>query len=302
MLLTSIIDAIIQINTKHLLMKIGVDVGGTNIRACLVKNQKIVKLKKVTLQDKDNLQSTLKQIINLIRIVYDPEVSGIGIGVPSVVDLEKGIVHDVVNIPSWKELPLKDILEKEFGVIVMINNDVNCFILGEKHFGVAKDYSSIAGITIGTGIGAGLIINDKLYSGSNCGAGEIGYLPYLEHDFEYYCSSNFFKKIHHTTAYDTFLMAKKNDAGALKIWDEFGKHLGVALKSVMYAYDPDIIILGGSITNAYPYFKKQMSISMSDTYFPKSLEKLKICQSEVENVSMLGAASLVDETQEFIIN
>lgn len=283
-------------------MNIGVDVGGTNIRACLLEDQQIVKIKKVRLENKENLQSTLGQIITLIKDVYLPNISGIGIGVPSVVDLEKGIVYDVVNIPSWKKVPLKAILEKEFEVPVFVNNDVNCFTLGEKHFGAARNFRNIAGITIGTGIGAGLIVNNKLYSGANCGAGEIGYLPYLDHDFEYYCSSNFFRNVHHTTAYETFLRAEKNDADAKEIWDEFGQHMGIALKSVMYAYDPDIIILGGSISKAYPYFMKQMRTTMADTYFPNSLEKLIICRSEVENVSLLGAASLVNESQEIIIN
>jgi len=283
-------------------MKIGVDVGGTNIRACLVSNHKVVKQKKVALENKNDLQSTLDQVINLISMIYDSEATGIGVGVPSVVDLEKGIVHDVVNIPAWKELPLKDILEKEFGLPVSINNDSNCFVLGEKHFGEGKNHSNIVGITIGTGIGAGLIVNDKLYCGINCGAGEIGYLPYLDHDFEYYCSSNFFNKVHQTSAYDCFVKAEKNDTTSLEIWNEFGSHLGIALKSVMYAYDPDIIILGGSIPQAFPYFQKAMHQSMSNTYFPKSAGRLQVLQSEVENISMLGAASLVDESKKIIIN
>ena len=276
-------------------MKIGVDLGGTNIRACLIDDQQILKIEKIPLQNKENLDSTLDQLKTLITSVTNPKVKGIGIGVPSVFDLENGIVYDVVNIPSWKEVHLKDILEKEFGIPVYINNDSNCFTMGEKYFGAGRDYKNLVGITIGTGIGSGVILDNKLYSGSNCGAGEIGYLPYLDHDLEFYCSSNFFQEFHQTTAYDAFLKAGKNDLEALKIWNEFGHHMGVAIKSVMYAYDPEIIILGGSISEAYPYFKDQMYQTMSDTYFPNSIAKLKICLSELDNVAMLGAASLVDE-------
>ncbi len=283
-------------------MKIGVDLGGTNIRACLINNHQIVRMKEIPLREKENLESTLDQLKSLITSVNDPNVKGIGIGVPSVVDREKGIVYDVVNIPSWKEVPLKDILEKQFGVPVYINNDVNCFVLGEKNFGIAKRYKNIVGITIGTGIGAGVILNNKLYSGSNCGAGEIGYLPYLDHDLEYYCSSNFFQDFHQTTGYEAFQKAEKNDPAALKIWNQFGHHMGVAMKSVMYTYDPEIIILGGSISNAFPYFKDQMHKTLRNTHFPKSVDNLKICPSEVENVSMLGASSLVDESVEIILN
>jgi len=274
-------------------MKIGVDLGGTNIRACLIDGQSIVKIEKMPLKDKEDLDSTLNQMKALIKSVHQPEVQGIGIGVPSVVDLEKGIVYDVVNIPSWKEVHLRDILEAAFKVPVFINNDVNCFVLGEKYFGAGKEYKDIVGITIGTGIGSGVILDGNLYSGANCGAGEIGYLPYLDHDLEYYCSSNFFEKIHQTTAYENFQKAEENDAQALKIWKEFGHNMGVAMKSVMYAYDPEIVVLGGAIAGAYKFFEAQMHETMKDTYFPKSVEKLKISLSEVENVSMLGAASQV---------
>ncbi|WP_020531836.1 ROK family protein [Flexithrix dorotheae] len=276
-------------------MKIGADLGGTNFRACLINDQQIIKSNKIPLENKESFDSTIEQIINLIKTINGKDVAGIGIGVPSVVDTEKGIVYDVVNIPSWKEVLLKDILENEFHIPVYINNDVNCFVLGEKYFGVGKNYKNIVGITIGTGIGAGIILDNKLYSGTNCGAGEFGYFPYLNHDLEYYCSSNFFDKEYGTTAYNLFLKAEKNDAQALSVWNEFGHHLGIALKSVMYAYDPEIIILGGSISSAFKFFEASMLSALKDNHFPKSIERLKICVSQIDNVSMLGAASLVDQ-------
>jgi len=283
-------------------MKIGVDLGGTNIRAGLIDGETIIKFNSTPLKDKENLDSTLDQLKSLIHSIYDKEIAGIGIGVPSVVDVLKGIVYDVVNIPSWKEVHLKSILEEEFGAPVYINNDVNCFVMGEKYFGFGKKHESIVGVAIGTGIGAGIIIENKLFSGVNCGAGEIGYLPYLDHDFEHYCSSNFFIKEHHTKGHRVYQAALQDDPAALKLWAEFGNHLGVALKSVVYAYDPEAIILGGSISTAYPFFKDQMNLSLKDCYFPKSIEKLKIYISKIDNVSMLGAAALVDQHQEIIIN
>ena len=192
-------------------MNIGVDLGGTNIRAGLIDNNSIVSMKSSLLNNQDNLDSTLEQIKSIIRSVHNACITGIGIGVPSVVDIYKGIVYDVVNIPSWKEVPLKEILEKEFNVPVFVNNDSNCFALGEKYFGFGRNHKSFVGITIGTGIGSGIFIDNKLYNGPNCGAGEIGYLPYLDHDLEYYCSSNFFKMEHQTDGYQAYLDAKKND-------------------------------------------------------------------------------------------
>lgn len=275
-------------------MKIGVDLGGTNVRAGLINDDAIIRMKTNPLINKDSLEQTIDQVKTAIHSVKMPSVAGIGIGVPSVVDVQKGIVYDVVNIPSWKKVPLKYILEEEFEVPVYINNDSNCFVLGEKYCGFGKQHKNFVGITIGTGIGAGLMINDQLYNGNNCGAGEIGYLPYLDHDFEYYCSGNFFEKIHGVSAYSTFLAAQANDAAALELWKEFGHHVGNVLKAVVYAYDPEAIIFGGSISQAFPYFKTQMMDSLREICFPKSIEKLHIYNSNIHHISMIGAAFQVN--------
>src|ERR1051325_8672657 len=134
--------------------KIGVDLGGTNIRAGAIHGKTIVKINSVPLREKENFESTINQLKAIIRSVLDDGVRGIGLGVPSIVDLEKGIVYDVVNIPSWKEVHLRDILEKEFSVPVFINNDSNRFTLGEKYFGFGQQHKNFVGITLGTGIGS----------------------------------------------------------------------------------------------------------------------------------------------------
>lgn len=279
-------------------MKIGVDLGGTNIKAGLIDTS-IVKQKSSPLVEKDDLESTIRQLKTIIGSVYVPELEGIGIGVPSIVDLENGIVYDVVNIPSWKKVPLREILQKEFKVPVFINNDSNCFALGEKYFGFGKNHKTFVGVTLGTGIGSGVIIDNKLYSGYNCGAGEIGYLPYRDFDFEYYCGANFFEKIHNTSGKKTFLDAEKGDPKALALWSEFGGHLGIALRSIIYAYDPEAIVIGGAISKSYKYFEKAMRESMSNIHFTNSLARLKIYVSQLEHVAILGAAAQVDQHQQF---
>lgn len=279
-------------------MKIGVDLGGTNIRAGLIDASPL-KLNSTPLLEKNNLDNTINQLKSIIKSVFDTSVKGIGIGVPGIVDLQTGIVYDVVNIPSWKEVHLREILEKEFNVPVFINNDSNCFALGEKYFGYGRNHKTFVGVTLGTGIGSGIIIDNKLYSGNNCGAGEIGYLPYLDADFEYYCGANFFEKIHNTTGKKTFEAAQQNDKNALALWDVFGGHLGIALRSVVYAFDPEAIILGGAISRAYRYFEKQMQSSMRKIHFLKSVDRLKIYVSELEHVAILGAAAQVDQHLQF---
>jgi len=274
-------------------MRIGVDLGGTNIRAALCNESILINQKRHELVHKESLEDTLNQLKTLLRDVFHPKVKGIGIGVPSVVDVERGIVYNVTNIPSWKRVELKDYLEREFHVPVCINNDVNCFALGEYTYGTARGYDPVVGLAIGTGLGAGIIIGGKLFMGTNCGAGEVGPMPYLGKTLEYYCSGNFFKVFWQSSAREMAEKAMQGDPSSLKAWEEFGLHFGNAIKIVAYAYDPQAIILGGSISKAFHLFKKSMYQSLSDFEFPESLKKLKILVTGNPDITLLGAASLV---------
>lgn len=276
-------------------MTIGIDIGGTNLRAGIEEQGLITSQNKALLQEKESLDSTLNQVFDLIRPLINPDVKGIGIGVPSVVDVEKGIVYNVTNIPSWVEVPLKDILEKEFNLPVFINNDVNCFTLGEYWFGEAKGYKSIVGMAIGTGLGAGIIVNDHLYIGNNCGAGEIGLLPYLEKTLEYFASGNFFPTFYDTTAHEAYDAALMGDKLSLIQWDRFGHHIGMAVQIVVYTYDPQAIVIGGSVAKAYKFFQESMFNTLQSFTFPQSIKRLKILPSKNENIALLGAAALVHQ-------
>ncbi|MBU1821077.1 MAG: ROK family protein, partial [Bacteroidetes bacterium] len=277
-------------------MIVGVDIGGTNLRAGLVENGKVIEKKEVALRDKHSLPATLAQLFRCIEPLTRYSLSGIGVGVPSVVDTENGIVYNTLNIPSWERLELKAILENEFGVPVRINNDVNCFTLGEHQYGQAQSHSSVIGMALGTGLGAGIIINNQLYTGSNCGAGEIGLLPYLDRTLEYYACSSFFEAIHGISAREAEALARKGDIRADRIWAEFGVHLGFVIKAVLYTYDPEVIVLGGSISKAYRYFKNALLEGLEDFAFPESIKKLKILPTQDENMAILGAAALVQPT------
>jgi glucokinase len=276
-------------------MFIGIDIGGTNIRAGLIDQGILSVVKQELLSDKKSLQQTINQIFAIIASLISPDVKGIGIGVPSVVDIENGIVFDVVNIPSWKRVELKKILEAEFHIPVTINNDVNCFALGEHRYGLAKDFSSIVALSMGTGLGAGIIINNLLYSGNNCGAGEIGSLPYLDKNFEFYSSSIFFESNHSTTALNAHSAAVRGEKYALDIWHEYGFHLGNVIKAIVYAYDPEAIVLGGSISKAYPFFEDSMKKNLADFQFPETIKRLKVLRSQTDNIALLGAAALAQK-------
>jgi len=271
---------------------IGVDLGGTNIRAGRITEDKIIRLTKFSTPSKGSVEEVLDQIYAAVDECFDASTISIGVGVPSVVDVEKGIVFDVTNIPSWKVVPLKALLEKRYGVPVCVNNDANCFAVGEKYFGKAKSYKNIVGVTLGTGLGCGLIFNGKLYEGSNCGAGEFGNIPYLSHNIEYYCSGQFFSDEKKVKAVDIFHLAQKGDASALNLFTEYGYHLGEALKSILYAYDPEVVILGGSVSRSFDFFKDAMYQVLQGFAYSSVLANLKIDVSELENSAIFGAAAL----------
>lgn len=273
-------------------MIIGVDLGGTSISLGKLSQGKLIEKHSAPTPSSSELEESLLVFKNTIRPYITLDVRGIGIGVPSVVDTQKGIVYNVANIPAWEEVHLKDILEKEFNVPVFLNNDANCFAIGEKRFGSCQAYQNIVGITIGTGVGSGIVINGELYEGVNTGAGEIGEIPYLDGVFEHYCASGFFTK-YNTTGKDSAEKAKKGDEEAIQLWHEFGLHFGKLIHTVLLAYDPEAIIFGGSISNAYQLFEAGMKESLQKFPFPKSLEKLDFKISSDPDIAILGAAALV---------
>lgn len=271
---------------------IGIDLGATNVRVGRIRGNSVEQLAGEEIVDSNDPSDLLTQIEDLIEKVDTSDVIGIGIGVPSVVDVEEGIVYDVQNIPSWDKVPVKRIFEDKFEKPVYVNNDSNCFVLGEKFFGKGRGYESVVGLTLGSGFGSGLILNGQLYFGDHCGAGEVGMLPYKDSIFEHYCSGMFFERAFGLSGKQVYENARKGGKSAKKMYKAFGTHLGNGIKAVMYAYDPQLIILGGTIRKAYPFFKDSMFGAMRDFAYTNSLASTRIEISELDEVSVLGAAAL----------
>jgi len=276
---------------------IGVDMGGTTVSIGKVEANRVVRHLTASITTGGEEKQIMNEIIESIEKVFDQNVTGIGIGVPSVVDIEKGIVYSVVNIPSWKEVPIKDILENHFHRPTYVNNDANCFAVGEKHFGKGKNYRNMVGVTLGTGLGAGIIIDNRLYSGTNCGAGEFGTISYKDKVIEYYCSGQFFIHEHGVKGQTVHEKAKQGDRSSLEIFQQFGTHLGEAVKTIMFAVDPEAIILGGSVCRSYSFFQDAMWKQVKTFPYKNSLERLVIEKSEEEQIAILGAAALYYDAQ-----
>ena len=272
---------------------IAVDLGGTKLRIGKVQDNAVQEQFSRPVQQTDDAQVVLDQFIEAIRTIFSPDVAAIGIGVPSVVDVENGIVYAVQNIPSWKEVHLKEILEKEFHVPVHVNNDANCFALGECHFGKGRGYRDMVGLTLGTGLGAGIIINRRLYNGSNCGAGEIGMIPNRGQIIEYYCSGQFFEHEYGLSGPAVFESARAGDPAAIRAYEQFGYEMAYAIVTVLYAYDPQIIIFGGSVSKAFAYFRRPMMDRVASLFaYSHALQRLVIEKSDLTDIALMGAAAL----------
>ncbi len=271
---------------------LGVDIGGTKIKAGRVLGKNVVQSSLSKVNRDDSEETCLSKLFKTIDEVMTDTVEAIGIGVPAVVDPDSGIVYDVQNIPSWKRVPLKELVQKQFNVPVHLNNDANCFALGEKFFGKAKNYSNSVALSLGTGLGMGILINEKLYNGVLCGAGEIGMLPYKNGILEQYTGSFFFEEEYGESAKVLYQKALDNDRKALSAFKKYGLHLGEAIKVILYLFAPESIILGGSISNAYPFFKTSIEEALGSFAYQKQLENFKIETSDLVDSPILGAAAL----------
>ncbi len=271
---------------------LGIDMGGTNIRGGLVHEDDLHGIISKKINANGNTEEVLDELFSLTDKLINANVKAIGIGVPGLVNNEERIVYDVVNIPSWKKIPLQQLMEVRYNIPVHIENDANCFALGEFYFGKGKGCNSMLGLTIGTGLGSGLIVNKKLYAGKNGGAGEFGMIAYLDQCYEYYASGQFFKNVHNIDGEEVYLSAKEGNTAALKMYEEMGAHLANAIKMILFALDVELIVLGGSVRHAFSFFEKAMWQQLNTFPFTRALEHLKIEVSTLENAGVIGAAGL----------
>lgn len=271
---------------------IGVFLEGKKLNVGRVRNDAIEASFSLDIDNHQSEEVILQEVMNAIDQVFTPEVAGIGIGVPSLVDVPKGIVYNVEHIPSWREVHLGDLLTDRYKVQVYVNNDANCFVTGEKYFGKGRKYANLVGVVAGVGLGCGVITNNRLYSGTNCGAGEFGAIPYKDHHYEYYCTTPYFELKYGLKPDVLFNRAKKEDKIALAVLELFGTDFGNAIKAIMFAYDPECIIIGGNVTRFFPYFETSMWKSIRRFPYEKSIERIKIEISEHDDIAVLGAAAL----------
>ncbi|MFH1656880.1 MAG: ROK family protein [bacterium] len=243
---------------------IGIDIGATKIIFVLLEDNQVLKKRKIKTpkNQKELVDALRKNITHLLP--QKGVIAGIGIGVPSLLDLKREVVLNPPNLTCLKECPLPKIVKGCFEEIpVVMDNDANCFALAEACLGAGKDAEIVCGITLGSGLGGGIVKAKKIYRGAFGGAGEIGHMT-IKFDghqcicggagcFEEYASEKFFKR-KKINSKELNRKASSGDKQALAIFTEFGNNLGIGLANVVNILEPEIIILGGGISKAGKYF------------------------------------------------
>jgi len=300
-----------------------VDVGGTNIKLGVVGPSGHVIVRN-SFATKPFASSRIKLITALAREIEasinaagvdKSQVAGVGIGLPGLVDYEKGVVRFLPNIPGWRNVHLKSILEKKIKLPVFVDNDVKVITLAEFKFGAGRGVQNLICLTLGTGVGAGLILNGQLYRGEDNAAGELGHMPLNEHGpkcncggvgcFETYVgnrplfamASSMLGKPGSTTQ-DMFALAQKGNKKALLFWKIAAEKIGNGLVGIVNLLNPRLIIIGGGVSNNEKFLFKTIAetirrraMSLQGSAFKIKRVKFK------DDAGIIGAYVLVTNAQ-----
>jgi len=312
---------------------ISIDMGGTNIRAGVVDEFGGIKHKQSILTEADlGKESVVERLIELIQSIYtngvpEDEIIGLSLAVPGPYDVKSGIFYNPPNLLGWDKFYFRDVLEKYLSIPLYIINDANAAALGEYIYGDGKGFKHLVYLTLGTGIGSGVIINGKLLMGSRgfapefghmtidkngpvCNCGNIGCLEALasgtaiskltREKLKNGAKSNLNKldsgEFNEINAKMVATAAKNGDSLALSIMKEAGSNLGVGLVNIIHSFDPEIIVLGGGLTESLNIMMPSIEFEISKRVMTNQKDKVKLIVSQMEeNVALLGAASIFFE-------
>lgn len=273
---------------------IGVDLGGTNLRIAAVSSEGPL-LEKVTLGTKmalgpDHLIDEMCGAIQRLTAQYSRGGAflGVGLGIPGAIDLDAGTIRKSANLPGWSGYPVRAEIERRLGAPVFLDNDGNVAALGEKWLGAARDVDSMVMITLGTGIGGGIVLNGKIWHGMNGMSGEFGHNP-IESDgvpcgcgshgcAERYASASALVRMAREaiatgkapalekaassdpefSAKSIYNLAMQGDENARQIFHRFGKALGMMLAGVVNTLNVEMYVIGGGVCSAWDAFAPTM--------------------------------------------
>lgn len=311
---------------------IGVDLGGTSIKLGIVTNtgKLIEKIAVRTEADKghkkviENIKNGIKELTGT-RNKEKYKIQGIGIGCPGVVTPGKGIVEKPPNLPGWVKVNIGEIIRKEFGKKVFVDNDANAAAIGELIFGSGRKYKSFIMITLGTGVGGGIVINKKIYHGDCGAAGEIGHIS-IDYNgpkcncgsygcIEAYAGNQYLRErvrtelkkqpeskmwemisndLSKVSPRNVQIAAETGDAFAKSVIAELGLHLGSAFASLCNVLDISVFIIGGGIAG----FGKPLFDSIKKTIANRVMgpirPRVRVLPAKLKNdAGVKGASALV---------
>jgi glucokinase len=302
---------------------IGIDFGDTTVKPGVVAEGKVI-ARVTPLRTHDyaghhSLLAAIRRAIEELRRQH-PEVTAVGAGLPGMVDSINGRVYQLSNVPGWEDVALTALLEEWTGLPAAIDNDANAMAYAEWLFGAGRDGVNVVCMTLGTGVGGGLIFDRKLYRGSRLGAGEIGQMTIDPQGVagEYgnfgalekyvgnvqiaqraqalYGAAGLMKTIEECSPLALETAAHVGDAVAHKIWEEIGFHLGITLCDIVWLLNPDRIVIGGGVGRAGEYLFGPIRRVIEERTMKIFHEGLTIVPAMLGNdAGMIGSAALALE-------
>ncbi len=313
--------------------RIGIDVGGTNVKIALVDDKgKIIYSNSVPTYAQMGYEYTVNNIKQAIKDLMretntkPTDIQGIGFDFPGQVDYKTGIVKLAPNIPGWVNVPIAKMIEDEFHIPTRIDNDVRCAALGELKFGAGKGCENFVCITVGTGIGSGLVINGKLVRGAANAAGEIGHIklqmqggpicgcgdtgcleafasgPSIVAMAQEYLKGGKSTKFREMAGADgeitPYIVAKAAEAGdpvAKRIFEITGYYIGMGLVSVINLLNPEKVIIGGGVAEAGDLLLEPIRKTIKERAMVIAGNSVEIVPAQLGNsAGVIGASMLVE--------
>jgi glucokinase len=297
------------------------DCGGTYIKAAIVDcNGNILGKRKCNTEAEKGMHAVVENLVSIARVfTAEYKIAGIALGMAGAIDYKNGILLQSPNFMGSENFPLKAELEKALSLPVFLENDANAYAVGEKWKGAGRDFSSLLCLTIGTGVGGGIILNNELWRGVDGTAGELGHITIYPNGLKCKCGNRgcleayisaagimkIAKKVMAKAKRDRknitlqlspqliYEAAVRGDSTAREIWRESGRILGIGLASFVNIFNVEAVIIGGGIASAFDFFIGSAKLEMRKRAFKIPVERIKLLKAELgDDAGILGAAYL----------
>jgi glucokinase len=271
---------------------IGIDFGGTSIVAARFSDEGLLERTAFPTGADRGPEEILDTLYQAILEVFTDQVKAIGIGIPGIMDHQTGEILLINNIPGIKGVRVREKVADRFGLPVFQTNDANCFTLGEAYYGTAREFRNLVGITLGTGLGGGIIIERKIHTGLSNGAGELGCLPFRDGIVEDYCSGTWLEKTRGKSGAVLYKEARQGNMDAVRTFEELARNTGELLRYMMFVLAPEAFVIGGSVAGAWEFLERPMREEVDRFPVQWIRERVSLVPASLDNAGLYGAAAL----------